>query len=376
MNIENGEYDISPNLIKEITEYNKPTLRFLYVECKLTPEQIALLYSKAKIKMGEITPLRIRKDLKTWRIVPAFLSSNSVVKLLEDTITDYDKKIKHYDNIASDVYKKIKNLVLLKSNLLAEAKKSKNEELKGILDEIFAKEMNISQLIASQQKDENIRLAYSKARQIAIDQLLRAREIEIKAINYEDIITVIYDELKSIDPVYAENFYVNVKKKIIEIIGSDSIIEGTAVGKQIYKNYIKDSGKNEDASKIPMQGRNLTYEETIRKLAEKYNVHYQVALKAYSLSKKEPRKNYTMQDYIRDAILWAHVTFNYIDENGRFVSKNKHYEKIGLTIERDRNRNQEQNIKEDIEQNTEENIQEENKQENGEEINELNDEIQ
>jgi len=312
-------------------EYSKEVLEQLIYDSNLKAAEISELFGKDEKGNPVITPNRIYKDMKRWGISPEFIQSISLTALLETTIQDCKSVIAKYSKDYKATYRKLEEVVnqRLIINQQASAAIAGQQIDVGTIADLVADDINLSELIKFQQKDEEIVHSYYKLMLDAIKELRAARALQIDELDMEAMLSIIYRELYKLDEQhnfatnYAMSFYVNVKRKMFEKIGQQKVITKSPEIKKLVAKMANEKEKRnkptkEEAAKRKADVMNQ-YKKEVMEIAEQYDVHYQVALRAKALKTENP--SWELEKCVKAAIPLAVAKYKYLDINGKAKPK-------------------------------------------------------
>jgi hypothetical protein len=246
---------------------------------------------------------------------------------MKRNIRTYESTIREYSKGSKARYRKYESILnkIVKMNESVKDNKEK-KELESLIDSLLNSGITFKEMIDIQQKDEGLRLKYFKLKQDEVNNMMKAIDVQTKALEIENILATMYAELAIIDDAnssnYAPSFLASVKKKTMEKVAYDTTLTHHIEDKEEYIKRVTKKSRKSIKSKgilVGLRRRNNYIEE----IAEKYNVHWQVANLAWgyhiqSIKRKQERE---IPDCVKEAIEKAYKIYKYLDKKGQKFKK-------------------------------------------------------
>ena len=302
---------------------DKNTLHELVIVQGLTPEEIAEVYGRKENNFYIYPPDEILDRIREYKISPSFIKGMDIIDEMKRNIREYKNTISEYSKGSKARYRKydtiLNKLIKTRKNLNDD---EKNKELIELIETLVSSGITFREMVDIQQKDENIRLKYFKLKQDEVSNMIKAIDVQTKALEMESMCATMYAELAVIDDEnstnYAQSFLANVKRKTMEKVASSTNV--FAHKNQYISRIVKKGIKNKKEVSLVFKQR----KELLEKLANEYDIHFQTANLAWSRHIRSIKRGEKKEisECVEQAKEEAHKIYKYLDENGQKINKN------------------------------------------------------
>lgn len=299
--------------IMEHLKYDHETLKTLVIDRYYSAEQIAEVFGRDEKGWYKYPVEKIKEDLYNWGISCSYLTRFDIMLDIKNSMAEAQETINMYTRKNKASYRKFTDIARLQEKLMKYLNKDKvsDDAIEQLVEQLS--NLSMKDMIGIHQADEKIRAEYFRILKSYQDSYLKCVEVQTKALQSDIILASVHEELVKIDETHKTNFHIdfieNVRRRAMEKISSEKFItkKDLKIKKGRPNGYMTAMQKN--------------YTDVVKGIAEKYNIHFQVAMHAYKFFNEDTKKdkNPDMEECVERGIKHAFKIYPYIDEKGQKI---------------------------------------------------------